>query len=158
MLTESRLKILRHQLRVTQAAMQDMNLKESTRQQAKEAHEAIVEVLRNQPTSQNLRPLAHQAIQHWKEFLPKMYARLKKAGTLESEALRAAEQTLEDQAVLMDQGIPQLSAWEMVRERYIFMPEEPGATPEPENSEGYLVARDINRLLCGIGQEDEEES
>ena len=43
-----------------------------------------------------LRPLALQAIEHWKEHLPKKYKALKQAGTLNSEALKAAEMTLDE--------------------------------------------------------------
>lgn len=104
----------------------------------------------------NLRPLARQAIEHWREHRPQMYERLKKAGTLESEALKAAEQTLEEQATLIEQGIPPDAAWEMVRERYVFLPEEEGASEEAPPTEGYLMARDLNRMMRNLGTEDED--
>lgn len=106
----------------------------------------------------NLRPLARQAIAHWKEHLPKMHASLQQAGTLESTALLAAETTLQDQATLVEQGFPPEAAWEMVRERYVFLPEEKGNSPEPEMDEGYATAVGINRGLGNLGMpEDEQE-
>ena len=94
-----------------------------------------------------LRPLAIQAIEHWKEHLPNKYRALKKAGTLNSEALKAAEMTLEEQASLIAQGFPAEAAWEMVREQYLFQPEEEGASEEAPASSGYLLNLKLNRIL-----------
>lgn len=105
----------------------------------------------------NLRPLAMQAIAHWKEHLPQMHARLLETGQLENEALRAAEQTLQEEADLIGQGFQSTEAWEMVREKYLFLPEEPETTPEPEEDEGYKTMaahyRDLGRL--GMDEADE---
>ena len=94
-----------------------------------------------------LRPLALQAIEHWKEHLPKKYKALKQAGTLNSEALKAAEMTLEEQASLIAQGFPAEAAWEMVRELYVFQPEEEGASEEAPASSGYLLNVQLNKIL-----------
>ena len=94
-----------------------------------------------------LRPLALQAIEHWKEHLPKKYKALKQAGTLNSEALKAAEMTLDEQAELRAQGHPPEAAWEMVREQYLFQPEEEGASEEAPASSGYLLNVKLNRIL-----------
>ena len=94
-----------------------------------------------------LRPLAVLAIEHWKEHLPQKYAALKKAGTLNSEALKAAELTLEQQATLIEQGIPAEAAWEMVRETYLFQPEEEGASEEAPDSDGYKLNLELNKLM-----------
>lgn len=94
-----------------------------------------------------LRPLAALAIEHWKEHLPQKYAALKKAGTLNSEALKAAELTLEQQATLIEQGIPAEAAWEMVRETYLFQPEEEGASEEAPDSDGYKLNLELNKLM-----------
>ncbi len=96
-----------------------------------------------------------QAIEHWEEFLPNMYDRLNKEETLENEAIKAAEATLNDMARLVEQGCSAESAWEQVRERYVFLPEEPEATPEEEPSEGYRIAVAANRMLRNIGQEED---
>ena len=94
-----------------------------------------------------LRPLAVLAIEHWKEHLPKKYKALKQAGTLNSEALKAAEMTLDEQAELIAQGYPPEAAWEMVREQYLFQPEEEGASEEAPASSGYLLNVKLNRIL-----------
>ena len=94
-----------------------------------------------------IRPLALQAIEHWKEHLPKKYKALKQAGTLNSEALKAAEMTLEEQASLIAQGFPAEAAWGMVRELYVFQPEEEGASEEAPVSSGYLLNVQLNKIL-----------
>lgn len=94
-----------------------------------------------------LRPLAVQAIEHWKEHQPTKYAALKQAGTLNAEALKAAEMTLDEQASLMEQGLPAEAAWEMVREKYLFLPEEDGASEEAEDSAGYKLNLELNKLM-----------
>lgn len=94
-----------------------------------------------------LRPLAVLAIEHWKEHLPNKYAALKKAGTLNNEALKAAELTLDEQAKLIEQGIPAEAAWEMVRETYLFQPEEEGASEEAPDSDGYRLNVELNRMM-----------
>ena len=97
-----------------------------------------------------LRPLALQAIEHWKEHLPKKYKALKQAGTLNSEALKAAEMTLEEQASLIAQGFPAEAAWGMVRELYVFQPEEEGASEEAPASSGYLLNIQLNKILSEL--------
>lgn len=94
-----------------------------------------------------IRPLALQAIEHWKDYLPNKYKKLKQAGTLNSEALKAAEMTLEEQAELIAQGYPPEAAWEMVRELYVFQPEEEGASEEAPVSSGYLLNVQLNKIL-----------
>ena len=97
-----------------------------------------------------LRPLALQAIEHWKEHLPKKYKALKQAGTLNSEALKAAEMTLDEQAELIAQGYPPEAALEMVRELYVFQPEEEGASEEAPASSGYLLNIQLNKILSEL--------
>ena len=70
------------------------------------------------------------AERHWREFRPKMVAELEAKGRLHEMLLEAEEKTAneEDQIRrrLIQQGwTPQQaqdSAWEIVRERYIFLP------------------------------------
>ena len=94
-----------------------------------------------------LRPLAVLAIEHWKEHLPKKYAALKAAGTLNSEALLAAEKTLDEQAKLIEQGFPPEAAWEVVRETYLFQPEEAGASEEAPASPGYKLQLQLQKMM-----------
>ncbi len=69
---------------------------------------------------------------HWREFLPRMVAELEAIGQLHSMLLEAEEKTESEldqmRRQLIQQGLtaPQASrqAWEMVRERYIFLPPE----------------------------------
>lgn len=98
----------------------------------------------------SLRPLALRAIAHWKEHLPRKYAALKKAGTLNAEATRAAEMTQDEMVNLLHQGFPAEVAWEMVREMYICLPEEEGASEEAPPSDGYLLNVEINKIISEL--------
>jgi len=72
------------------------------------------------------------AEKHWRQFCPKMVKELEAKGLLEQMLLEAEEKT--DQELdsltrdLMKQGLTAQQAhdqaWEMVRERYIFLPPE----------------------------------
>ena len=73
------------------------------------------------------------AEKHWREFCPKMVAELEAKGRLQEMLLEAEEQTAKEVNSLlrhfMEQGLtpPQAQdrAWEIVRERYLFLaPEE----------------------------------
>ena len=80
-----------------------------------------------------LTPYGLMAEHHWRRFLPKMVAELEAKGHLQAMLLEAEEQT----AAEMDRICCQLKqwglkpqqahdqAWEMVRQRYIFLPPEP---------------------------------
>ena len=73
-----------------------------------------------------------QAEKHWREFLPKMTAELETKGLLHEMLLEAEEQTAQEVDSLrrhfIEQGwTPQQAqdrAWEIVRERYLFLPPE----------------------------------
>ena len=72
------------------------------------------------------------AERHWREFLPTMVAELEAKGLLHEMLLEAEEQTAKEVNSLrrhfLGQGLtPQQAqdrAWEIVRERYIFLPPE----------------------------------
>ncbi len=72
------------------------------------------------------------AEKHWREFLPRMVAGLEAKGRLPATRLTAEDQTQTEldrlRRQLMGQGLTPLQAhhqaWEMVRERYIFLPPE----------------------------------
>ena len=74
--------------------------------------------------SPQLSPWAEQAKAHWKEHRPKMYAELEKAGTLDDRAQKASDQTRDDLASAIEDGMDYFAAWEMLRERYLFLPTE----------------------------------
>lgn len=79
-----------------------------------------------------LTPYDCQAEQHWREFCPKMVAELDAAGRLQEMLREAEEQTKKEMdrlcRQLMQQGLTvqqaQVQAWEVVRERYLFLPPE----------------------------------
>lgn len=65
-----------------------------------------------------------QARAHWKEFQPAKYRQLKQAGKLEPALQQAANQTSLEMGQMQDAGIAHQDAWEQVRERYLFPPDE----------------------------------
>jgi hypothetical protein len=72
----------------------------------------------------NLQNWVNQAREHWKEFQPKRYSALVKSGMLEAALQDAAERTYREVTELEDHGFDRQDAWEIVRERYLFVPEE----------------------------------
>jgi len=81
---------------------------------------------------ETLTQYGRMAERHWREFLPKLVAELEANGRLHSQLLKAEEQTDEDldsmRRHLIQQGLTAQQAhdraWEMVRERYLFLPPE----------------------------------
>ncbi len=65
-----------------------------------------------------------QARAHWKEFQPTRYRELKQANRLEAALKYAADQTHREMSQLENSGLTNQEAWEMVREQYLFPPEE----------------------------------
>lgn len=90
----------------------------------------------------NLENWISQARAHWKEFQPEKFAELEKAGKLKDTLTDAAERTHLEMSELEDAGLTNSEAWEMVRERYLFPPEE-NPEDEPVASE---AARTFNEL------------
>jgi hypothetical protein len=72
----------------------------------------------------NLQNWVNQARKHWKEFQPNRYNALVKSGKLEAALQDAVERTYREVTELEDQGFDRQDAWEIVRERYLFVPEE----------------------------------
>jgi len=81
---------------------------------------------------ETLTQYGRMAERHRREFLPRMVAELEANGRLHSQLLMAEEQTDEDldslRRHLIQQGLTTQQAhdraWEMVRERYLFLPPE----------------------------------
>ena len=73
------------------------------------------------------------AEQHWRQFLPKMVADLEAKGLLRPMLLEAEKKTENEldslRRHLIQEGLTAQQAhsraWEIVRERYIFLPPEP---------------------------------
>ena len=79
---------------------------------------------------------ALQAAQHWKKYRPKMYQQLQQSGRLEEAANKAAKLTQDELGMLVERGANYQEAWELVREKYLFLPSEEdvpvlGETPDP---------------------------
>ena len=70
------------------------------------------------------------ASHHWKQHQPRRYKMLIAEGKLPSALRAAAADTSRDLQVLRDQGLDQEHAWEMVRVRHLFLPDEQGASRE----------------------------
>lgn len=94
-----------------------------------------------------------QAKEHWQEHQPKRFKGLVLAGKLGQSLTEAAAATANDLQTLRGQGIDPQAAWEMVRERYLFPPEEPGASPEESPSQGLAAMRDLTQTLGSLGME-----
>ena len=79
-----------------------------------------------------LTQFSRMAERHWREFLPKMVAELEQKGSLRDMLLEAEEKTAIETDDLrrhfQQQGLTAQQAhdraWEIVRERYIFLPPE----------------------------------
>jgi len=67
---------------------------------------------------------------HWTKHLPQMTAQLQARGELDAAVARAAQQTRDEMIDLMP-AMDFWAAWELVREKYAFLPAE----PEPDEAE-----------------------
>jgi len=80
----------------------------------------------------SLTQYAFLAEKHWREFLPQMVAELERKGTLRVMLQEAEERTATEMDDLrrhfLQQGLSaeqaHQQAWELVRERYLFLPPE----------------------------------
>ncbi|MDP3552633.1 hypothetical protein [Methylocystis sp.] len=72
----------------------------------------------------NLENWINQARRHWQEFQPTRFKELKKSGKLQAALDEAAERTYQEMNALTEAGFQEHEAWEMVRQEYLFPPEE----------------------------------
>lgn len=72
----------------------------------------------------NLQNWKDQAKAHWKEFQPKRFKALQAAGKLDEALESAANQTYLEVSQLEASGFQPDEAFQMVRESYLFPPEE----------------------------------
>ena len=98
-----------------------------------------------------------QAKQHLQEHQPTLYRTLRERGTLESHLQTAAERTSDEIAGLVAQGFDREQAWEMAREKYLFPPEESGASPSPPKSPAYSTALSVQQMLQDLRMPGEPE-
>ena len=94
----------------------------------------------------NLDHWKSQADSHWKEFQPTRYKALVKDKKLGEALDEAAEATYRETSELEAEGFNPEEAFQMVRERYLFPPEEPGRTKESEPTRGAELMMDAQRL------------
>lgn len=83
---------------------------------------------------------------HWQRHLPAKFAELDQAGTLEQELASAASLTLEAMETDRAEGYSESEAWEMERENFLLLPEEPSEDQLPDNP-AYGAIADVNRAL-----------
>ena len=93
----------------------------------------------------------NQAKAHWREFQPKKYKALKAAGTLDKALAEAAQQTAQEMEELQAQGFDREQAWEMVRNEYLFPPEEAPEKPEhTASAAAYRSQLAVNRMMSRL--------
>jgi len=97
----------------------------------------------------NLQNWINQAEAHWKEYLPSKYASLKKAGKLTQALQSAAEMTHKEMSQLEEAGFQNHEAWEMTREKYLFLPGEPESeeTGQSLHQQAVALTNEILRKL-----------
>lgn len=105
----------------------------------------------------NLDNWISQAREHWKEFQPERFKALQKAGNLKEALTEAAERTHLEMSELEEAGMKPHEAWEMVREMYLFPPEE-NPKDEPVASEAARLFNTMTRENSAAMQEDGEEN
>ena len=67
-----------------------------------------------------------KALKHWKQWRPKMVAEMLRLGTLDQEVQAASKEAARQVSELMQAGMQQFEAEEMVLRELIYL------TPEPE--------------------------
>lgn len=90
----------------------------------------------------NLQNWVRLGREHWKEFQPTMYKQLLADGTLDEKLQDAAYKTHMDMMDLEDSGYQVDEAWQMVRERYLILPEEKVGN-ESERTNNHRILEEI---------------
>lgn len=110
-------------------------------------------VLNMEPSAAELARWAALARRHWREFQPRRYRRLQRAGHLERELAAAARLTADAMADWVGQGATWDEAWEATRALYLFPTEEaPKSAERIPDSAAFSAIIEFNRRL----QEDDE--
>lgn len=99
----------------------------------------------------NMLPGAANALRHWHNHRPKMYAQLYAEGKLFSAAIAAYEATVEEEEAIHNQLIQQgidsptafVEARQIVKERYIYLPTE-ADVPELSTTESGIFTYQPN--------------
>jgi hypothetical protein len=102
----------------------------------------------------NLQNWINQAESHWKEHQPKLYQMHKKQRTLKLALNQAAEKTMIEVSELESQGYQPDEAFQMVREKYLFPPQESSeaSRPESQSIEMYQQAIEMKQRMMELDQ------
>ena len=95
-----------------------------------------------------------QARESWKDNNPTYFKELNRAGKLGTTLKEAAERTHAEMSELEASGYSNQEAWEMTREKYLFLPAE--AEPDEVASRGASLFNEANALQSQILQSSEE--
>lgn len=95
----------------------------------------------------------NQARDHWKEFQPTKYKALKKQGTLDLALKEAAERTYREVDQLEEAGFQPDEAFQMVRERYLFPPDENAEQTQNRGTNLMHEAMELNQRTMEISRE-----
>ena len=99
----------------------------------------------------NLQNWISQARESWKENNPGLYKELNRSGKLGTALKEAAERTHAEMTELEDAGHSNQEAWEMTREKYLFLPAEP--QKDEVASQGAELFNQANALQSEILRE-----
>jgi hypothetical protein len=84
-----------------------------------------------------------EARQHWRQFRPTLFRELERTGKLNQALWDAAERTHREMSELENSGFRHHEAWEMVRERYLFPPQE-----KPPKDDGNTASRMLTEMIA----------
>ena len=101
----------------------------------------------------NLQNWISQARESWKENNPALFKELNRSGKLGTTLKEAAERTHLEMSELEANGYSNHEAWEMTREKYLFLPAEP--QPDEVESEGVKLSQSVLALQNQMMQPDE---
>lgn len=98
----------------------------------------------------NLQNWINQARESWNENNPTLFKELNRSGKLGTALKEAAERTHAEMTELEDAGHSNQEAWEMTREKYLFLPAEP--EKDEVVSRGASLFNEANALQSQILQ------
>jgi len=90
-------------------------------------------------------PWYAQAKEHWANYRPKMFSAMQRSGRLNLHLNNAVEQTQNEYARAIGNGMEPDEAWEAVRENHLFLPSEEdmpslGVDPNPQPDPSSLAS------------------
>jgi hypothetical protein len=101
-------------------------------------------------------PWYTQAKAHWQKYRPKMYKALQEKGTLHKHLNKAVDQTEEEYARAIENGMEPHEAWEALRENHLFLPSEEDqpalgedSNPQPDPSALASTTRSRFKMRSG---------